>query len=91
MILDAANRLAAPLRADQRLLVPDDNHDHTLRAPAGQTGGQVWVAAFDSWPDEIDWIADQVVVAKQQQVVPSWSEIAVLTRANAPSGLCSRR
>ena len=86
VILDAANRLAAPLRADQRLLVPGDNHDHTLRAPAGQTGGQVWVAAFDSWPDEIDWIADQVVVAKQQQVVPSWSEIAVLTRANAPIG-----
>ena len=58
MAAGPANRLAAPLRADQRLLVPDDNHDHTLRAPAGQTGGQVWVAAFDSWPDEIDWIAD---------------------------------
>lgn len=86
VILDAANRLAAPLRADQRLVVPGDNHDHTLRAPAGKTGGQVWVASFDCWPEEVDWIADQVVSAKEQQTVSSWSEIAVLTRANAPIG-----
>ncbi|MGB3953689.1 MAG: ATP-dependent DNA helicase [Brooklawnia sp.] len=82
VILDAANRLAAQLRTDTRLRAGDA--DQRLVAPEGKIGGVVQVASFDTWPAEVEWLAEQVVAARQSQQVGNWSQIAVLTRANAP-------
>lgn len=87
VILDAANRLAAPLRADQRLLGEGISApERLLRAPAQLTGGMVRAASFDTWPQEVEWLADQVVAARRTGQAASWSQIAVLTRTNAPIG-----
>lgn len=89
LILSAANRLAAPLRSDERLRPPGGQvaeGAQELRAPEGGSGGQIEVATFDTWPQEVAWLADQVVAAKDSGQVTQWSEIAVLTRSNAPIG-----
>lgn len=83
VILDAANQVSAPLLADprlgagipqRRLRSPDDNHE-----------GRVRLASFDTWYDEVDWVADAVVAAHDGDLLP-WSQIAVLTRRNASIG-----
>lgn len=88
VILDAANLLAAPLRQDDRLQVRGEggSQDMALQAPDGKSGGSVQAATFDTWPQEVDWVADQVVAVHEQQLAPQWSRIAVLTRGNAPIG-----
>jgi DNA helicase-2/ATP-dependent DNA helicase PcrA len=80
-ILDAANDLAAPLRADPRL-----HNDTELRSPPGSSGGQVRSASFDTWLDEVEWVADQVVATHRERPERGWAEIAVLTRTNGPIG-----
>lgn len=88
VILQAANALSAPLRADDRLLGASDQSaaSRTLRAPDEAEGGVIRVASFDTWPEETTWIADQIVAARESGAVPTWSQIAVLTRTNALIG-----
>ncbi|MGD7706599.1 UvrD-helicase domain-containing protein [Microlunatus sp. Y2014] len=93
-ILDVANVLAAPLRADQ----PDpDGTDSRLVAPAETGPGEVHAATFATWPDEVGWICDRIVALgpdrtptppRRRGAAPAeqprrWSDIAVLTRRNA--------
>ena len=83
LILAGANELSAPLRADERLRPPGPGGG-LLRAPDEVRGGQLRVASFNTWPEEVAWVADQVVAAHEAGEVDRWSEIAVLTRQNAP-------
>jgi DNA helicase-2/ATP-dependent DNA helicase PcrA len=54
-----------------------------LQAPEGTDAGQVRAATFETWPEEIGWIGDQIAALKEQGAVSRWAEIAVLTRRNA--------
>lgn len=83
-ILDVANALAGPLRADTTLAY--DLSGALLRAPEGAPAGSVETAALDTWPDEVDWVADRVVHAHTAGEAPAWSDIAVLARRNSDIG-----
>ena len=48
--------------------------------------GVVRAATFTTWPEEVRWIADQVVAARTDGSAPHWADIAVLTRRNADIG-----
>lgn len=80
-ILDVANRLAEPLRAVR--IAGRDLSDNHLRAPREAGPGEVWAGTFDTWPDEVAWICDEIVRRGASPEVDSWSDIAVLTRRNA--------
>ncbi len=86
-ILDVANTLSAPLRADTSSLlgsggsVPDGLG--LLRAPGQTPPGEIRAALHVSWPEEVRWIADQVVSAHTDGTVGHWADVAVLTRRNA--------
>jgi DNA helicase II / ATP-dependent DNA helicase PcrA len=54
-----------------------------LQAPEGTVAGQVRAATFETWPEEIRWIGDQITALKEQGEVPRWADVAVLTRRNA--------
>jgi DNA helicase-2/ATP-dependent DNA helicase PcrA len=54
-----------------------------LRAPDGTGPGEVRAATFDTWPEEVSWIADQILAAKTTARVHRWADVAVLTRRNA--------
>lgn len=87
VILDLANQLAEPLRADRRLLGDGVSpQQRLLRAPDDSRGGIVRAASFDTWPQEVEWLADQVLAARRTGQVTDWSQIAVLTRTNSPIG-----
>lgn len=80
-ILDAANALSAPLRDDEELQW--DGIDTDLVAPEGTPPGDIRVATFDTWPDEMSWIADDIAAAHDSGRAPRWNDIAVLARRNA--------
>ncbi|MBK8463053.1 MAG: UvrD-helicase domain-containing protein [Nigerium sp.] len=80
-ILDAANALSAPLRADEELQW--DGIDTDLVAPPGTPPGDITAASFDTWPGEIGWIADGIAAAHDSGRARLWSDIAVLARRNA--------
>ncbi|MBB1502178.1 ATP-dependent helicase [Propioniciclava sp. MC1683] len=80
-ILDAANALSAPLRADEELQW--DGIDTDLVAPPGTPPGDIRVASFDTWPDEVRWVADDIAAAHDSGRARAWSDIAVLARRNA--------
>lgn len=80
-ILSAANSLAEPLRADKRLQ-GGLGMDTSLRPAPGKPAGVVNVARFATWPQEVDWLADQVVAAHDGGEVDAWSKVAVLVRRN---------
>ncbi len=80
-ILNAANALSAPLRADEELQW--NGIDTDLVAPPGTPPGHIRVATFDTWPGEIAWIADDIAAAHDAGRAPLWSDIAVLARRNA--------
>jgi DNA helicase II / ATP-dependent DNA helicase PcrA len=85
-ILDVANRLSLPLRsADLSRLGDDEAADGLglLEPPPATPPGTVRAAMFATWPEEVSWIADQVVAAREQQTARAWADIAVLTRRNA--------
>ncbi len=82
-ILDVANELAAPLRADETIAY--DLGQRLLRAPDGTAPGQVEARAFSTWPEEVDWVVDRIVSAHETEV-PAWNEMAVLARRNADIG-----
>ncbi|MFP5282590.1 MAG: ATP-dependent helicase, partial [Actinomycetes bacterium] len=90
-ILAVANLLSSPLRRQMTATLPDDpEHEGSgtglLRAPAGTRPGQVRAATFTTWPEEVEWVADQVVAARAEGTASRWADVAVLTRRNADIG-----
>lgn len=83
-ILEAANDLAGNLRADPAM--DFEGGQWRLVAPPGTPSGAVAAASFDTWPEEVDWIADVIAAAPATGQVDAWSQIAVLTRRNAQIG-----
>ena len=53
------------------------------RPRRGTASGQVRAATFDTWPEEVAWIGDQIVACTAPAWPPRWADIAVLTRRNA--------
>jgi DNA helicase-2/ATP-dependent DNA helicase PcrA len=89
-ILDVANVLSRPLRTETRSVIADDAAPVSgiaglglLRAPEGTPSGQVRAATFETWPEEISWIADQIAGLRAGGEVLHWANVAVLTRRNA--------
>lgn len=80
-ILDAANRLAGPVRAEPMLA--GHGLDLDLIAPAGTPPGQVEVAAYSTWPQEASAIADRVAELQLAGRIDEWSQVAVLARRNS--------
>ncbi len=81
-ILDVANVLSAPLRT--ALPEQGDTEGLGLLEPPPEAGpAQVRAATFATWPEEVSWIADQIVTAHRSGLAPAWADIAVLTRRNA--------
>ncbi len=80
-VLDAANRLAEPVRAEPALAV--HGLDLDLVAPPGTPPGRVEAAAFATWPDEVEALADRIANLHDTGAVPAWSSIAVLARRNS--------
>lgn len=86
-ILDVANVLSRPLRDDATIQL--GGADQTpegmgfLIAPQDTAPGVVRAATFETWPEEVAWIADQVVAARAEGAAPRWADIAVLARRNA--------
>lgn len=81
LVLDAANRLAEPVRAEPALAA--HGLDLDLIAPQGTPPGRVEVASFATWPDEVAALADRVAGLHGTGAVPAWSSIAVLARRNS--------
>ena len=54
-----------------------------LEPPPDTPAGVVRAATFATWPEEVSWIADQVVAAYDGGTAKAWADIAVLTRRNA--------
>jgi DNA helicase II / ATP-dependent DNA helicase PcrA len=85
-ILDVANVLSRPLRteADSTITGNDCRDGLGLLQPAVATpSGQVRAATFETWPEEITWIGDQIAGLRASGEVTRWAEVAVLTRRNA--------
>jgi len=93
-ILAVANGLSTPLRRQIGATIsgggpaagagPDGSD--LLQAPPGTPSGQVRAATFATWPEEVAWVADQVVAARTTGAAPRWADLAVLTRRNADIG-----
>lgn len=81
LVLDAANRLAGPVRAEPALAA--HGLDLDLVAPPGTPPGRVEVASHATWPDEVAAIADRIAAEHATGGVPAWSQIAVLARRNS--------
>ncbi|TDT33706.1 ATP-dependent DNA helicase [Naumannella halotolerans] len=80
-ILAVANTLATPLRNDPH--VQTDLSATALRAPAETAAGEVVAGVFETWPEELSWVADQLTQLRSAGQVQNWSQIAVLCRRNA--------
>jgi DNA helicase-2/ATP-dependent DNA helicase PcrA len=99
-ILDVANTLSAPLRADTSSMLGRHRSELAaagsaesgpeglglLRAPDDTPPGEIRAAVHLSWPEEVRWIGDQVVSAHTDGTARHWADIAVLTRRNADIG-----
>src|SRR4029450_9755814 len=91
VILDVANVLSQPLRTETGNVIPDSSAPADpvvaglglLRAPEETSSGQVRAATFETWPEEISWIADQIAGLRAAGEVSHWADVAVLTRRNA--------
>ncbi|HZA05222.1 MAG TPA: ATP-dependent DNA helicase, partial [Propionibacteriaceae bacterium] len=77
-ILDLANGLSAPLRGEAA--GPGVGR---LEPPSEAPAGEVRAATFETWAEEVGWIADQVVAVRAEGPASRWADIAVLTRRNA--------
>ena len=90
-ILDVANVLSGPLRTETGSVIAGGaattNYSGAglglLRAAEGTPLGQVRAATFETWPEEISWIGDQIAGLRASGEVSRWAEVAVLTRRNA--------
>ncbi|MCA0294972.1 MAG: ATP-dependent helicase [Actinobacteria bacterium] len=80
-VLDAANRLAAPARAEPALVA--HGLDLDLVAPPDTPAGRVETAGFATWPDELAALADRAAALHGTGEVGAWSDIAVLARRNS--------
>lgn len=89
-VLDVANVLSRPLRDDTTSQVAGCGQTPEglgfLVAPEGTSPGTVRAATFETWPEEVAWVADQVVAARAEGAAPHWADIAVLARRNADIG-----
>ncbi|CAI9410727.1 ATP-dependent DNA helicase [Aestuariimicrobium sp. T2.26MG-19.2B] len=88
-ILEVANDIAGSLRGDPVLLKHDPSGAQTpgaLVAPDDRPGGVVRVASFDTWPEEVAHIADDIVRLHRERPDLDWKDFAVLLRRNADSG-----
>lgn len=83
-ILDVANVVARALKAETGL----EQTDLVASPEAGR--GQVRTAMFETWPEEVSWIGDQIVAAREHDEAARWSDIAVLTRRNEDIGTLYR-
>ncbi|MFZ0529323.1 MAG: ATP-dependent helicase, partial [Propionicimonas sp.] len=79
-VLDAANELAANVRADPVLAAYGLDLD--LVAPEGTPRGRVEVAGYATWPEEVAGLADRVAALHDTGAVRAWSDVAVLARRN---------
>jgi len=70
-ILDAAHTLAAGIGGQH------------LKAADGTAPGTIDVAVLSTWPDEVGWLADEIVALHDSGQVPGWGGIAVLARRNS--------
>ncbi|WP_306516898.1 ATP-dependent DNA helicase [Cutibacterium granulosum] len=89
VILDCANAISKSIRSDPRvgnvvkeLRVPEDNYVGREESPL-QTNMPVQVHTFDTWEQECETIADQIVEAHERGTVEQWKDIGVLLRTNA--------
>lgn len=83
-ILDVANLVASTLFDDPVLMAHRSAHvPIDLVAPAGTPPASVQAATFESWADEVQFIADQIVDDHRSGRATLWSDIAVLSRRNA--------
>jgi DNA helicase-2/ATP-dependent DNA helicase PcrA len=90
-ILDVANVLSQPLRTETGSVIRDNTAPGgngatglgLLRAPVETPSGQVRAATFETWPEEISWIGDQIAGLRASGEVSHWADVAVLTRRNA--------
>jgi DNA helicase-2/ATP-dependent DNA helicase PcrA len=75
-ILDVANALAQPLY---------DGFDQVrpLQPKDGAEPGAAHAIVHETYPDELEWLAGQVVASRAAMAEPLWSEIGVLTRDNS--------
>jgi DNA helicase-2/ATP-dependent DNA helicase PcrA len=80
-VLDAANRLAEPVRSEPALA--RHGLDLDLVAPPGTPPGRVEASASVTWPDEVSAMADRIAEEHATGRVAAWSSIAVLARRNA--------
>ena len=74
-ILDVGNALARDLAA-----APGEE-GVSLLAPEGAPAGMVAAATFDTFRDEVDWIAESVIA--RHETGTGWAELAILVRRNA--------
>ncbi|MGJ6979445.1 UvrD-helicase domain-containing protein [Aestuariimicrobium soli] len=87
-VLQVANTIAASLRDDPVLLKHDPTGAQTpgvLVAPDDRQGGVVRVASFETWPEEVAWVADDIVRQHHENPSLAWRDLAVLLRRNADS------
>ncbi len=79
-ILTVANHLAADLYASRPDLLP-------LEAKPDAAPGEVRAVVHETWGEELDWLAGEVVAAHADLAArtdgPCWKEIGVLTRDNS--------
>lgn len=80
-VLDAANALAAGVRAEPALA--GQGLDLDLVAPAETAPGRVEAHSFVTWPDEVEALADRAATLHDAGTVDAWSDIAVLCRRNS--------
>jgi DNA helicase-2/ATP-dependent DNA helicase PcrA len=90
-ILDVANVLSEPLRTETGSVIDSGSATTNYRAPGlgllrpaeATPTGQVRAATFETWPEEISWIGDQIAGLRASGEVSRWADVAVLTRRNA--------
>ena len=91
-ILTAANHVSSVVRTDPLLngamaveLVPSDQ--------AGEA--DVVLKEFETWDEEVDWIADSLALAQRRGDIDRWDEVAILVRQRKEMGplheACTRR
>ena len=88
-ILDCANAISEGIRSDpkignvvKQLRVPEDEHAGREESPL-PVGMPVQVHTFDTWEQECEGVADQIVEAHERGTVGRWKDIGVLMRTNA--------
>lgn len=74
-ILDVGNALAAGLRA-----APGEE-GVSLVAPPGTNPGNVAALSFDTFRDEVEWLAEDIIRRHAHGI--EWAQVAILVRRNA--------